>query len=157
LSLLPSSTSPSLTAVPTVAAHAPNTPTTVNEAASPVATTGPTATAGTFSGKQFIDNAQTASAVNTSTATAIGVTTTFKVRQKIYVTFAVHASQSGTVCLQWFLNDKQFDSYSFPIDAMSTSAYSFTAASTPGMGYIQIYWASKPGCTDKALAQQVDF
>jgi len=142
---------------------APLTPTTMNtqktpgarETAAPDPTTSPTA--GAFSAQQFIDNAQTASAVNTSTATAIKVAISFKVHQQIYVTFAVHANQSGMVCLMWFLNGKQFDHYEFAMASVSTSAYSYTTASTPGTGYIQIYWATRPDCSDKELAQQVNF
>ncbi len=154
LSLPVSSISSSQTAVPTITTKAKDTPT-ANTTASPAATTSPTA--GTFPGQQFIDNGQTASAVNTSTATATKVTSSFKVHQQIYVTFAVHANQSGMVCLMWFLNEKQFDSYNFAMSGVSTSAYSYTTASTPGTGYIQIYWATKPDCSDKALAQQVNF
>jgi hypothetical protein len=131
-----------------------NTPT-ASQTVAPDPTVSPTADAA--AGAQFINNVQTASTVNTTTATAIQVTTKFKVRQQIYVTFAVHASQSGMICLLWFLNGQQFDHYEFPMDSVSTSAYSFTTASAPGPGYIQIYWATKPDCSDKVLAQQANF
>lgn len=157
LSLPLSSISSSQQVTLTVTAHAKNTPTTVNATVSPQVTASPTATASAQSGAQFIDNAQTASTINPNTGTATKVTSSFKVHQQIYVTFAVHASQSGAVCLQWFLNEKQFDSYQFPMDAISTSAYSYTTATAPGAGYVQIYWASKPDCLDKVLAQQVSF
>jgi predicted RNA-binding Zn-ribbon protein involved in translation (DUF1610 family) len=121
----------------------------------PVPTISPTVDA--TSAKQVINNAQTASTINTATATAIQVTTRFKVHQQIYVTFAVHTTQSGMACLLWFLNEKQFDQYAFAVNSVSTSAYSFTTASTPGSGYVQIYWATKPDCSDKVLAQQVNF
>jgi hypothetical protein len=154
LSLPVSSISSSQKAAPTITTKAKDTPT-ASKTASPEATLSPTT--GTFPGQQFIDNGQTASAVNTSTATATQVTSSFKVHQQIYVTFAVHASQNGTVCLAWFLNEKQFDGYNFAMSGVSTSAYSYTTASTPGTGYIQIYWATKPDCSDKTLAQQVNF
>jgi hypothetical protein len=79
------------------------------------------------------------------------------VRQQIYVTFAVHADQSGMVCLMWFLNEKQFDHYEFAMGSVSTSAYSYTTTNTPGSGYVQVYWATRPDCSDKTLAQQVNF
>jgi hypothetical protein len=154
LSLPASSLSLSQTAVPTITTKAKDTPT-IKATATPEATISPTA--GAFPGQQFIDNGQTASAVNTNTATATHATSSFKVHQQIYVTFAVHASQNGTVCLMWFLNEKQFDGYNFAISGLSTSAYSYTTANTPGTGYVQIYWATKPDCSDKTLAQQVNF
>jgi hypothetical protein len=154
LSLPVSSISSSQKAAPTITTKAKDTPT-ASETASPEATVSPTA--GAFPGQQFIDNGQTASAVNTNTATATQVTSSFKVHQQIYVTFAVHASQNGMVCLMWFLNEKQFDSYNFAMSGVSTSAYSYTTANTPGTGYVQIYWATKPDCSDKTLAQQINF
>ncbi len=128
---------------------------TASQTVTPDPTASPTADAA--AGAQFISNVQTASTVNTATATAIQVATKFKVRQRIYVTFAVHANQSGMICLLWLLNGQQFDHYEFPMDSISTSFYSFTSANAPGSGSIQVYWATKPDCSDKVLAQQTSF
>lgn len=156
LSLSPASSLTSLQAAPLTptAMSTQNTPT-ASQTVAPDPTVSPTADAA--AGAQFISNVQTASTVNTTAATAIQVATKFKVHQQIYVTFAIHASQSGMVCLLWFLNGQQFDHYEFPMDGVSTSAYSYTTASAPGSGSIQVYWATKPDCSDKVLAQQASF
>lgn len=156
LSLAPASsiTSSQITPLTPTTMSTQNTPTT-SQTVAPDPTVSPTADAA--AGAQFISNVQTASTVNTTTATAIQVATKFKVRQQIYVTFAVHANQSGMICLLWLLNGQQFDHYEFPMDSVSTSAYSFTTANAPGTGSIQIYWATRPDCSDKVLAQQASF
>lgn len=128
------------------------------EAPSPtVADATSTSTAGSFPGQQYIGNAQTASAINTTAAVPTSVTSQFKTNQKIYITFTAHGGQSGTVCLLWFINNQQFDNYEFQVDANSTPAYSYTSTGTPGTGYVQVYWATQPTCADKLLAQQVNF
>ena len=125
-------------------------------------TTVPTVSATpTYPGQQYVANAQTASAVNATTAQTIIPAATFRVGQKIYITFDVHPNgQKGAICLLWFINDTQFTSYPFAINTTyTTSAYSYAATGNVGAGYIEIYWENAPSCTDpnKILSDHIDF
>lgn len=123
--------------------------------ASPTPVNSPTPT---YPGQQYIDNAQMASQVNIRSALPIVQTTNFKVGQQIYVTFALHpGGRPGAVCLLWYLNNKQFIHFEFAVGGISTPAYSFVHASAAGTAYVELYWASSTACTDKMLAQRVDF
>ncbi len=120
----------------------------------------PTATATTqaFPGQQYISNPQMASAVNTNTAQVITTATTFKVGQKVYVTFNIHPNgQSGAICLQWYTNARAFSHYEFAVSSESSVAYSYTYYAVAGSGYVEIYWASNVSCNDELLAQRVNF
>lgn len=110
-----------------------------------------------FAGQQYIDNAQMASAINFGTAQPLQLTTQFYRNQKIYVTFALHPVSSGAVCLNWYLNNQQFSTFTFPADNVSISAYSYAISGIPGPGYVAIYWASTTQCADQILAQKVNF
>jgi hypothetical protein len=110
-----------------------------------------------YPAEQYVDNAQMASVINSTTALPLQLTTKFKVHQKIYVTFSLHPAHSGAVCLLWYLNNQQFISYQFPAEAVSISGYSYAMTNRPGSGYVEIYWASSTACADKMLAQQVTF
>jgi len=124
-----------------------------------VSTASPTPT--TYPGQQYFANAQTANAVNITTAQAIVPATTFKVGQKIYVTFDVHPNgQTGAVCLLWFINGAQLTSYPFALKTTdTTSAYSYAATGFAGAGYIEMYWENAPSCTDpnKILGDHINF
>jgi hypothetical protein len=112
----------------------------------------------TYPAQQYVDNVQMASAVNTATAQPVTMTTTFKVRQTIYVTMALHpANHIGAICLLWFLNNQQFSRYAFSVGGTTQQGYSYTRSTGPGSGYVQIYWASTTACTDEQLAQQANF
>jgi len=110
-----------------------------------------------YAGQPYIDNAQMTSAVNFSTAQPLQLTTQFYRNQKIYVTFALHPGRSGAACLLWYLNNQEFTTYTFPVDNVSISAYSYAISGIPGPGYVEIYWASSTTCEDKVLAQKVSF
>ena len=118
----------------------------------------PSPTAGAFPGSQYIDNAQMASAVNTATAQPLLVSTTFKVNQKIYVTFNINPNgKNGAVCLYWYLNNKSVTQFPFAVTANAKAGYSFAVYGGTGPAYVEIYWASTVSCTDKILAQHVNF
>lgn len=137
------------TGTPTVAATHTAVP-------SPTAVLSPTPTP--FPGQQYINNAQTTSAVDTKSGRPTQPGTTFKVKQRIYVTFQVHPTgQGGAVCLLWYLNGKNITGYQFSVGASSTDAYSYATYDSAGPGYVEIYWASSTQCTDKILAQRVNF
>ncbi len=118
----------------------------------------PSPTVGAFPGQQYIDNAQTASKVNTNTAQPLQTTTRFKVNQRIYVTFNIHPNgKSGAVCLLWYLNSRIVTQYPFAVTAAANAGYSYAIYGTAGEGYVEIYWASSTTCSDKILAQHVNF
>ena len=157
---LPPSTSSNASSIGTVAAKSASlatkapTPGTTDATATGLAVT-PTPT---FPGQQYIDNAQVASAVNTKTAQPTQLATNFKVSQQIFVTFAVHpGGRNGAVCLLWYLNTHQFTHYEFLASGNATPAYSYAYPGSAGTGYVEIYWASTTACSDKILAQHVDF
>ncbi len=124
----------------------------------PSSTVLPSPTVGAFPGQQYIDNAQTASKVNTNTAQPLQTTTRFKVNQRIYVTFNIHPNgKSGAVCLLWYLNSRIVTQYPFAVTAAANAGYSYAIYGTAGEGYVEIYWASSTTCSDKILAQHVNF
>jgi hypothetical protein len=109
-------------------------------------------------GKMYIDNAQMGSSLILNTAQLSQTTTTFTVNQKIFVTFMVHPlNTGGAVCLNWYVNQKQFSQFSFAVGVGLQHAYSFAFANSAGPGSVSIYWASSTDCTDKVLAQVVTF
>ncbi len=127
---------------------------------SPSPTVPPVTPTSTYPGQQYIDSPQMSSAVEPNTARPLDSTTTFKIKQRMYVTFQVHTGgHSGAVCLMWFLNTKQITSYAFAVDATASLAYSYAAAYNAGAGRVDIYWATIPSCADpnKILAQSVNF
>lgn len=128
---------------------------------SPDTTASPTPVASptpTYPGQQYIDNAQMASQVNTRSALPMVQTTDFKVGQQVFVTFALHPSgHPGAVCLLWYFNNKQYTHFEFFVNGVSSPAYSYTFANAAGPAYVEVYWASSTACTDKILAQHVDF
>jgi hypothetical protein len=128
------------------------------KAPTPTATTAPTPTATIYPGQQYINNAQMASAVDSSSLQPTQLATTFKTNQKIYVTFQLHpAGHNGAVCLLWYLNGRQITPYSFAVSANSKLSYAYAIYGGTGAGYVEIYWASTTQCTDQLLAQHVDF
>ena len=117
----------------------------------------PTATP--FPGQKYIDHAQLASSIDPASHQPIQLATTFKTNQDIYVTFQVHTGgQSGAVCLLWYANNKMFTQpYALPVYPNEQTAYSYATYIGTGSGYVELYWASTTQCTDKVLAQRVNF
>ena len=119
---------------------------------------GPTPATNAFPGQQFIANPQMASAINVSTASPTQPTTTFHVNQRIYVTFTISPNgKSGAVCLYWFLNNHSVTQYPFAVPSTARAAYSFAIYGGKGAAYVEIYWASSISCSDRMLAQHVNF
>jgi hypothetical protein len=110
-----------------------------------------------FPGQAYIDNAQMASSIDYNTASPSQVATTFKVNEKIFVTFLLHPVTSGAVCLIWYINQQQFSQFPFAVNAIPQHAFSYAYASTSGQGSVNIYWASSTTCSDKLLAETVNF
>lgn len=128
------------------------------ELATPVTTPTPSTTpVSQYPGQLYIGDAQIASEINTTTAVPTEMTTRFKVRHKVFVTFVLHPRESGAVCLLWYINGAPFTHYEFPVNGIATPAWSYAFASQAGPGYVEIYWATNITCTDKLLAQRADF
>jgi hypothetical protein len=125
--------------------------------ASPTSPATPSPTATTYPGQQYIHNAQMSSVQPTASQPA-QPTTTFKVKQKAYVVFDITSGgQSGAICLTWYFNGKAVFPYQFAVGAHTTSSYAYATYGNPGSAYVELYWASNISCTDKVLAQHVDF
>lgn len=127
-------------------------------AASLTSTPTASATKADLPGEQFISEAETATAVDTTTSKALDPVTTFSVNQKVYITFHLHpAGQAGAVCLLWYLNGKETAQFEFSVSPADEAAYSYAIFRQAGAGYVDIFWASTTACTDKLLAQHVVF
>lgn len=135
-----------------------NAPQPTNAAATqaPTVSVSPTATVDgkQYPAQQYIFSAQTATANGSQPGTP---STTFKSGQKIYVTFSIHSTTPGAYCISWFLANKEVSNYQNPVSAGSSTGYSWAMISGTGPAYVEIYWASSKACTDKVLAQHVDF
>jgi hypothetical protein len=107
-------------------------------------------------GQKYIDNAQMASAVDAQTAEPIAPATTFQSGQVIYVTFSVHANTVGAACLYWYLQDQLIVPFQMSVGPV-TQDYSWAYYQGNGTAHVDIYWASTTACTDKVLAQSVNF
>lgn len=118
----------------------------------------PTQTATPFPGQQNIDNAQTSAAVDQNTLQPSQLTTTFKTGQNIYISFQVHPNgHAGAVCIIWYLNSKSVTNFSLPVSATSQRSYAYAIYGGTGPAYVELYWASSTQCSDKILAQHVNF
>ncbi len=124
--------------------------------ATPTSVSSPTQ--GAFPGMQYISDPQMASSVNTATAQPLRASTTFAVKQKIYVTFDIHPNgRSGAVCLVWYLNNNVVTQFAFAVTTGAGAGYSYAIYGSAGPSYVQISWASTTACSDSLLAQQVSF
>jgi len=115
-------------------------------------------TANPFPGQKYIDHPQMASGIDPTSHQATQSTTTFKTNSLMYIFFQLHpAGQNGAVCLQWYANNKLFFSFQLPVNPSQHATYSYTSYGGTGSGYVEIYWASTVKCSDKILAQHVNF
>lgn len=126
--------------------------------ATPTVDSSPTATGTAYPGQQYIDGAQMATGVDKTTLQPQTPTTTFKVGSSMYVVFNLHPpGQGGFVCSYWYLNGNQVISYPLPVKGSSHISYTYATYGSAGSAYVELYWASNKSCSDKILAQHVDF
>jgi hypothetical protein len=144
----PQSTTSAPTTQATTPATAGKTPTV---AVSPTAT----ANASQYPGSQYLDGAQLSTGVDKGQPT--DNTTTFKPGQRIYITFASHSTTAGAYCLVWYINSKPATDFSFKLKEGNLRAYSYVTLQGKGPAYVELSWASSEACTDKQLAQRLDF
>lgn len=137
----------------------------IDSSKTPLATIYPSPTIATptptqiLPGAQYITNARMASAIDAATGQATQYATNFPANQRIYVAFALNTgSQSGAVCLLWYMNKQYISQYEFPVGKNQLyNSYSYNSMSNAGTGYVEIYWATTVACTDKLLAAHVTF
>ena len=150
------STNPNNTTNNGTAASKGSTPTA--STATPNASASPTDTGTTYPGQQYIDGAQMAMGVNKTTLQPQNPTTTFKIGSSMYVVFNLHPpAQGGAVCSYWYLGGNQVTTYPFAVKGSSQASYTFATYGSAGQGYVELYWASSKSCSDKVLAQHVNF
>lgn len=126
---------------------------------SPTASTSPSATSTANPGQQYITDAQMV-ANDPSTSAQLQPTTTFKVGSNMYVVFHLSPpGQGGAVCTYWYLNGNAnpVTTYQQAIKSTSRQSYTYAIYGSPGQAYVELYWASDKTCSDKVLAQHVDF
>lgn len=123
----------------------------------PTPTVTPTADPGQYPASQYVSNAQMAHDVDTQSAKPVNPGDTFQAGDKMYLTFDLPAGKSGAACLQWYIGDQQFATYPIDVKATSTRTYSYAITGGKGQGHVEIYWASSPTCSDKQLAQKVNY
>jgi hypothetical protein len=138
------------------ATQASSTPTA--SSSTPDASASPTDTGTAYPGQQYIDGAQMTAAVDQQTLQATSPTTTFKVGSPMYVVFNLHPpSQGGAVCAYWYLGGNQVTSFTSAVKATSHGSYTYATYGSAGQAYVELYWASDKSCSDKVLAQHVNF
>jgi hypothetical protein len=125
----------------------------------PEPTTAPSPTPSPTLGDQhYFSGAQLGSEINNNTAQLVTPTNSFKLHQKIFVTFQVHTgTQVGAACLLWHWGNNSQSQFQFQLQGSSGSAYSFMPAEASGAGKVEIYYASTTDCSDKMLEQTADF
>jgi hypothetical protein len=118
----------------------------------------PSPTSSPTGDQQYFSGAQLGSEINNNTAQLVTQTNSFKLHQKIFVTFQVHTgTQVGTACLLWHWGNNSQSQFQFQLQGSSGSAYSFMPAEATGAGKVEIYYASTTDCSGKVLAQTADF
>ena len=133
-------------------------PTASNPDVPPTASVSPSPSSTAYPGQQYMRSAQMANGVDSQTLQPQQPTNTFRVGSRMYAVFTLHPPiQGGTVCSSWYLNGSQFADVSLSMSGDSPGGYIYVIYHSPGMAYVELYWASDTTCADKALAQHLDF
>lgn len=155
LAPLPNTTtqSDSLThTAPTTTSTTLPTDTPTPEAATPTGTDStPTPTTG-----QYITQAQLASSANIDTAQVITPATSFRVQQRVYIVFTVHAPQNGFACLHWVWSNKHTTDYNFTIQPVG-NAVAWSDAQVAGSATVTISWSADNSCSVTLPGQSLQF
>jgi hypothetical protein len=86
------------------------------------------------------------------------VTKTFTTQQTVYVTFNIDSKkQPGYIEAKWYGNSQFVISDKFSHDPKNNVAYFTQNYSTAQSGAVELYWCTKPDCSDEQLAQVVKF
>ncbi len=106
------------------------------------------------SAAMILTNLQMASAIDSTTAMPTTLTTTFVVKQTIYVTFGVNAGAgSGYAVAKWYRDGKfAFANNVLPIPSNLAYAAFFAYFNIPTNGAVELYWCTQSNCIDAKLA-----
>ena len=144
---------------PSTGGSTPQTAASPTTGASPTASASPSAAGTPYPGQQYVDGAQMVASLPTG-AQQPQPTTSFKVGSNMYVIFNLHPpSTGGAVCSYWYLNGNSNPVTTFQqaVKANSRSSYTYAIYGSPGQAYVELYWASDKTCSNKMLAQHVEF
>ncbi len=108
----------------------------------------------------IINNIQTASAVDQTTATPTQLATTFTTQQTVYATIDLNLNgQTGYAEAKWYGNNTLLDTSNVLTINDPTSAHAFFSVtySITTQGAVEIYWCTQADCSDAALAGVTNF
>lgn len=148
------------TSTPTVSTST-NTSATATTQATPASTT---STSAAPSGQSIVPSAA-AIIFNAKSASGIdgnykptGVSSTFNVNQKVYITFDLKLPSTGYIQSKWYVDGVFGKSYTLTVDKTSyIDAYFVNSYKIAATGTVEIYWCTKANCSDGQLATFVTF
>ena len=108
----------------------------------------------------IITNIQMASAVDTNTAVATKLATTFAPQQTVYATVSLNMNgQTGYAQAKWYGNGALIrSSVVLNINSASdTNAYFYFSYTSATQGAVEIYWCTQSDCSDAKLAATTTF
>jgi hypothetical protein len=105
----------------------------------------------------IISNAQTASAVD-SNALPTNVTSTFSVRQTVYVTFNLHTNgQAGYAQAKLYSDTTYVGNKILAVQSGYDYGYFSVELNKASTGTVELYWCTQSDCSDAKLATIVTF
>src|SRR5260221_7023114 len=105
----------------------------------------------------IITNPQTASAVD-SNALPTSVTSNFRIRQTVYVTFHLNTNnQAGYVQAKFYNNSTYFGNKILTVQPGYDYGYFSVQLYTAATGTAELYWCTQSNCSDAKLADVVTF
>lgn len=108
----------------------------------------------------IISNIQMASAIDTKTAVATKLATTFTPQQTVYATVTLNmGGQTGYAQAKWY-GDGTLIRTSKVLDINSasyTNAYFYFSYTTATQGAVEVYWCTQSDCSDAQLAATTTF
>jgi hypothetical protein len=120
-------------------------------------TTGPSGQTVVPAAAAIITNVQTTSAIDNNYHPT-NPTTTFNVKQTVYVTFNLKLPQPGYAEVKWYVDGSFGKSKILSLqDVNYTDAYFSETYLRPSNGSAELYWCTKADCSDAQLAAVANF
>lgn len=134
------------------------TPTTGTTPASTTSTsTAPSGLSIVPSAAAIIFNAKSASGID-SNYKPTGVSSTFKVNDKVYITFDLKLPSTGYIQSKWYVDNVFGKDSILTVDKTSyIDAYFVNSYKIAANGTVELYWCKKADCSDGQLAAFVNF
>ncbi len=106
------------------------------------------------SASAILTNPQMASAIDSNTDIPTKLSTTFVVKQTIYVTYGINTGGgSGYATAKWYNNGTfAFASKVLTIQSNFDHGYFSAYFNIPTNGTVELYWCTQPNCSDAKLA-----